>query len=57
MQGGRGEEFQDGEHVYTCGGFMVMYGKTIALTRQTFVGQVMSLLFFKNINLFILIGG
>ena len=32
-------------------------GKTIALTRQTFVGQVMSLLFFKNINLFILIGG
>ena len=19
---------QDGEHVYTCGGFMVMYGKT-----------------------------
>ena len=24
--GGRG--FQDGEHVYTCGGFMLMYGKT-----------------------------
>ena len=24
--GGRG--VQDGEHVYTCGGFMVMYGKT-----------------------------
>ena len=23
--GGRG--VQDGEHVYTCGGFMVMYGK------------------------------
>ena len=20
--------FQDGEHVYTCGGFMSMYGKT-----------------------------
>ena len=39
-------------------------GKTIALTRQTFVGKVMSLLFiFKNlfsflkISLFILIGG
>ena len=24
--GGRG--FQDGEHMYTCGGFMSMYGKT-----------------------------
>ena len=24
--GGRG--FQDGEHVYTCGRFMLMYGKT-----------------------------
>ena len=24
--GGRG--LQDGEHVYTCGGFMLMYGKT-----------------------------
>ena len=24
--GGRG--FQDGEHVYTCSGFMSMYGKT-----------------------------
>ena len=23
---GRGD--QDGEHVYTCGGFMLMYGKT-----------------------------
>ena len=31
-EGGYGEEggrgFQDGEHVYTCGGFMLMYGKT-----------------------------
>ena len=25
-EGGRG--VQDGEHVYTCGGFMSMYGKT-----------------------------
>ena len=27
---GREEEggVQDGEHVYTCGGFMLMYGKT-----------------------------
>jgi len=24
--GGRG--LQDGEHVYTCGGLMLMYGKT-----------------------------
>ena len=24
--GGRG--VQDGEHVYTCGGFMLMYGRT-----------------------------
>jgi len=26
--GGRREGVQDGEHVYTCGGFMLMYGKT-----------------------------
>ena len=25
---GRGRGVQDGEHVYTCGGFMLMYGKT-----------------------------
>ena len=25
---GRGGEVQDGEHVYTCGGFLLMYGKT-----------------------------
>ena len=25
-EGGRG--FQDGEHIYTCGRFMSMYGKT-----------------------------
>ena len=25
---GGGWEFQDGEHVYTCGRFMFMYGKT-----------------------------
>ena len=25
-RGGRG--VQDGEHVYTCGGYMLMYGKT-----------------------------
>ena len=24
---GSGKEFQDGEHVYTCGGCMLMYGK------------------------------
>ena len=23
-----GSRVQDGEHVYTCGGFMLMYGKT-----------------------------
>ena len=27
--GGRG--VQDGEHVYTCGGFMLVYGKTNAI--------------------------
>ena len=26
--GGRGEGFQDGEHVYAHGRFMLMYGKT-----------------------------
>ena len=25
---GGGGKVQDGEHVYTCGGFMLMYGKT-----------------------------
>ena len=25
---GMGREVQDGEHVYTCGGCMLMYGKT-----------------------------
>ena len=25
---GGGREVQDGEHVYTCGGFMLMNGKT-----------------------------
>ena len=25
---GGGKDVQDGEHVYTCGGFMSMYGKT-----------------------------
>ena len=27
VRGGRWEGVQDGEHVYTCGGFMLMYGK------------------------------
>ena len=25
---GGGRRVQDGEHVYTCGGFMLMYGET-----------------------------
>jgi len=25
---GEGRRVQDGEHVYTCGGFMLIYGKT-----------------------------
>ena len=25
---GGGRRVQDGEHIYTCGGFMLMYGKT-----------------------------
>ena len=28
VQGGRREGDQDGEHMYTCGGFTLMYGKT-----------------------------
>jgi len=28
MGGGGGGGVQDGEHMYTCGGFMLMYGKT-----------------------------
>ena len=28
---GSGREVQDGEHVYTHGGFMLMYGKTNTL--------------------------
>ena len=28
VRGGRKEGVQDGEHVYTRGGFMLMYGKT-----------------------------
>ena len=28
---GRGRGVQDGEHVYTCGGFMSMYDKTNAI--------------------------
>ena len=27
---GEGGAVQDGEHMYTCGGFVLMYGKTIA---------------------------
>ena len=30
--GGRG--FQDGEHVYTRGGFMLMYGKTNTIKKK-----------------------
>ena len=26
--GGRREEGQDGEHMYTCGGFILIFGKT-----------------------------
>ena len=28
---GEGREVQDGEHVYTRGGFMLMYGKTTTI--------------------------
>ena len=28
---GGGREVQDGEHVYTCGGFMLTSGKTITI--------------------------
>ena len=32
---GRGRRVQDGEHVYTCGGFMLIYGKTNAILPWT----------------------
>ena len=28
---GGGRRIQDGEHIYTCGGFMSMYGKTTTI--------------------------
>ena len=28
---GGGRAVRDGEHVYTCGGFMLMYGKTYTI--------------------------
>ena len=28
---GGGRRVQDGEHMYTCGGFMLIYGKTNAI--------------------------
>ena len=28
VQEGGGRGIQDGEHMYTCGGFMLLYGKT-----------------------------
>ena len=31
---GRGRRFQDGEHMYTCGGFMLLYGKTSAILQS-----------------------
>ena len=31
---GSGRGVQDGEHVYTCGGFMLMYGKTNTILQK-----------------------
>ena len=28
VRGGRREEGSDGEHMYTCGGFILIFGKT-----------------------------
>ena len=28
---------QDGEHVYTCGGFMLMYGKTNTILKKIII--------------------
>ena len=44
-EGGRG--VQDGEHVYTCGGFMLMYGKTIQY-RKVINLQLNKLILKKN---------
>ena len=32
---GGGRRVQDGEHVYTCGGFMLIYGKTNTIKKKT----------------------
>ena len=32
---GGGTGVQDGEHVYTCGGFMLMYGKTNTILQSS----------------------
>ena len=47
--GGRG--VQDGEHMYTCGGFMSIYGKTNTLQNQLLYNTVISLQL-KKINLY-----
>ena len=31
---GGGRRVQDGEHAYTCGGFMLMYGKTNTIFKE-----------------------
>ena len=33
---GGGRRVQDGEHVYTCGGFMLIYGKTNTILNSHF---------------------
>ena len=44
---GGGRRVQDGEHVYTCGGFMLIYGKTntilysSAIKKNTFESVLM----------------
>ena len=34
---GGGRRVQDGEHLYTCGKFMLIYGKTLILNRVSFL--------------------
>ena len=47
VQGGRWEGVQDGELVYTRGGFMLMYGKTNTILNKV-INLQLNFFFFKK---------
>ena len=47
------EEVQDGEHVYTHGGFMLMYGKTNAILQSNWPPIKINKFIFLKMYLFI----